>query len=228
VRLRLKLYPAMLLLLFACCGCFSVEYQTEINRRGGGTRTVEIVMDPMMAGLYNKSSVSEKLFNIPGQGLQAKNGVVLAGSSKAELDDGSLKLSWRYRTGRAELFSDGADSLKLNIARAGLWVYYEYREIIPASQPEKSQPSSGQNIYRIRHKLAMPGQVISHNADSILSGSLIWNRPLGQVTDVGLVMEARSRELNPIYILLALFLLLAGVSLLYRHKSRLMNNKNIA
>ena len=224
MRLRLKLYPAALLLALACCGCFSVEFQTAVNRRGGGTRTVEIVMDPMMAGLYKKTDGSGKLFQIPGQGLQEKPGVKLTGSAKIELDDGSLKLTWNYRTSRVELFSDGNDSVKLNITRDGIWVYYEYREIISASNPEPGGPKGDQNIYRIRHRLALPGQIVGHNSDSIQSGGLVWNRSLGQVTAAGLIMEASSRELNPLYLLLAAILLAAGGGYFYWHKFRPLNN----
>jgi len=201
-----------------------VEFQTAVNRRGGGTRIVEIVMDPMMAGLYNKTDGSGKLFQIPGQGLQKKTGVKLTGSAKTELDDGSLKLTWNYRTGRVGLFSDGNDSIKLKITRSGLWVYYEYLESISVTKPEPDSPDAGQDIYRIRHKLVMPGQLVSHNSDSLQSGGLVWNRPLGQVTSKGMTMEARSRELNPVYLLLAAILLAAGGGYLYWHKVRPLNN----
>jgi len=224
VKLRLKLYPVLLLLVIACCGCFSVDVQTAVNRRGGGTRTVEIVMDPMMAGLYQKTGGSGKLFRIPGQGLQEKPGVKLTNSAKTELDDGSLKLTWDYRTGRVELFSGENDSVKVNITRSGLWVYYEYRENISASKPEPESPDAGQDNYRFRHELVMPGQIISHNSDSMLSGRLVWNRPLGQVTAPGLKMEARSRELNPWYLLLAAILLGTGGGYFYWHKVRPENN----
>lgn len=225
MRLRLKLYPAALLLALACCGCFSVEFQTEVNRRGGGTRTVEIIMDPMMAGLYKKTGGSGKLFQIPGQGLQEKPGVKLTGSAKTELDDGSLKLTWNYRTGRVELFSDGDDSIKLKVTRSGLWVCYEYMENISASTPEPDVPNAEPATYRIRHKLIMPGQIVGHNSDSIQSGGLVWNRPLGQVTASGLLMEARSRELNPFYLLLAAIVLAAGGGYYYWHKVRPVNNQ---
>jgi hypothetical protein len=225
VKLRLKLYPAALLLAFACCGCFSVDVQTAVNRRGGGTRTVEIVMDPMMAGLYKKTGGSGKLFQIPGQGLQEKPGVKLTGSAQTEMDDGSLKLNWDYRTGRVELFSDGNDSIKLNVTRSGLWVCYEYMENISASKPEPDVPNAEPATYRIRHKLIMPGQIVGHNSDSIQSGGLVWNRPLGQVTASGLLMEARSRELNPLYLLLAAILLAAGGGYFCWHKVRSVNNQ---
>ncbi|MBI4726516.1 hypothetical protein HY768_04715 [candidate division TA06 bacterium] len=226
MRLRLKLYPASFLLALACCGCFSVEFQTAVNRRGGGTRTVEIVMAPMMAGLYKKTDGTGKLFNIPGQGLQAKSEVKLTGSAKTELDDGSLKLSWNYRADRVELFSDGDDSVKFKITKSGLWVYYEYLEIISASKPEPAAPAAGQDIYWIRHKLVMPGQIVGHNSDSITPGGLVWNRSLGQVTAAGLTMEARSRELNPLYLLLAgISLLAAGGSLCWHRRKSLQKSQ---
>ncbi len=224
MKLRLKLFSAVLLTALTCCGCFSVEYQTVIGRRGGGVRAIEIVMDPMMAGLYNKTPGSDKFFKIPGQGLQTKPGVFLTGNGKTEMDDGSLKLSWSYRTGRAELFSDGNDSVKINITNPGIWICYEYRESILSSQTDSAGQFAGSSTYRIRHKLAMPGQVISHNSDSIQSGLLIWNRPLGQVTSNGLIMEARSRELNPLYLLLAAILLAAGGGYFYWYKVKSLNN----
>ncbi|MDP2806972.1 MAG: hypothetical protein Q8O74_02405 [bacterium] len=219
MKLRLKLYPAVFLVALACCGCFSVEFQTAVNRRGGGTRIVEIVMDPMMAGLYKKTSGSDKFFKIPGQGLQEKSGVTLTGSAKTELEDGSLKHTWNYRAGKVELFSDGTDSILFNIERSGLWVYYTYRENISSSKSEPGDAlSSDQAAYRLRHELSMPGQIVSHNSDSIQSGGLVWNRPLGQVTTAGLIMEARSRELNPIFLLLAAVLTIAGALFLCWHK----------
>ncbi|MDO9026455.1 MAG: hypothetical protein Q7U87_01090 [bacterium] len=224
MKLRLKLYPTMLLLIFAICGCFSVDVKTSVNRRGGGTRTVEIVMDPMMAGLYKKTDGSGKLFQIPGQGLQEKPGVTSTGSSKTELEDGSLKLAWNYRAGRVEQFSDGNDSVKINITRSGLWVHYEYLECISASKPEPASPGTGQDVYRIRHKLTLPGQIVSHNCDSIQSGGLVWSRPLGQVTSAGLKMEARSRELNPWFIFITAILLAAGGGYFYWVKVRPANN----
>ena len=224
MKLRLKLYPAALLLALACCGCFSVDIQTAVNRRGGGTRAFEIVMDPMMAGLYNKTPGSDKFFKIPGQGLQAKPGVSLTGSGKTEMDDGSLKLSWSYRTGRAELLSDGNDSVKIYVTKPGIWVCYEYRENILASQTDSADKLAGPNAYRFRHKLAMPGQIISHNSDSVQSGCLVWNRPLGQVTAEGLIIEARSRELNPWYLLLAAIVLGTGGGYFYWYRVRSINN----
>lgn len=223
MKLRLKLYPVVFLLVLVCCGCFSVELQTTINRRGGGSRIIEIVMDPMMAGLYNKTDGSGKLFKIPGQGLQEKPGVKLAGTTKTKLDDGSLKLTWDYRTGRAGLFSDGDDTVKLSITRSGLWVYYEYLENISASKSEPGGPNAGQDIYRIRHKLFLPGQVVSHNSDSAQSGILIWSRSLGQVTSSGLVMKARSRELNPVYLLFTAIILLAAGGILYSRRHQANN-----
>ncbi|MBI5805070.1 hypothetical protein HZA73_03400 [candidate division TA06 bacterium] len=224
MKLRLKLYPAILLLSIACCGCFSVDVQTAVNRRGGGTRTVEVIMDPMMAGLYNKTAGSGKLFSIPGQGLQEKPGVKLTGSAKTELEDGSLKLTWNYKSDKVGLFSSGNDSVRINIINAGLWVYYEYLESIPAAKPEPAYPGDGRDVYRIRHELSLPGQIVSHNSDSIQSGRLVWNRPLGQVTASGLFMEARSRELNPWYLLLASISLAAGVGYFYWHKVKPVNN----
>lgn len=220
MRLRLKLYPALLLPVIACCGCFSVDVQTAVNRRGGGARTVEIVMDPMMAGLYQKTDGSGKLFQIPGRGLQEKPGVKMTGSAKTELDDGSLKLTWNYTTGKVELFSDGNDSLYWKTTSSGIWVYYEYRENISASKPEPESPAAEQNTYRFRHKLSLPGQIVSHNSDSVQSGCLVWNRPLGQVTATGLKIEARSRELNPWYLMLAAILLAAGGGYFYWQKVR--------
>ena len=220
MKLRLELYLTVGAVTLLCCGCFSLEFQTAVNRRGGGTRTVEIVMDPMMAGLYKKTSGSDKFFKIPGQGLQEKSGVTLTGSAKTELDDGSLKLAWDYRTGRVELFSDGNDSINLKITKSGLWVYYQYLENIAASKPEPDAPDAGQTIYRLRHRLVMPGQIVGHNSDSIQSGCLVWNRPIGQVTAVGLNMEARSRELNPLYLLLPAILPIAGAVFLYWNKIR--------
>lgn len=221
MKLRLKLYPTLFLLALACCGCFSVELQTTVNPRGGGSRTIEIVMDPMMAGIYQKTNGSGKLFKIPGQGLQEKPGVKLAGFTKTGLDDGSLKLAWDYRAGRAGLFSAGNDSVMVNITRSGLWVYYRYLEEISASKPEPDTTNAGKDIYRLRHQLVMPGQIISHNADSARSGSLVWNRPLGQVTSSGLVMKAASREINPVYLLIAVILLLAAGGIVFgrRHQA---------
>jgi len=223
VKLRLQFYLAAGAVAFICCGCFSVELQTRVNRKGGGTRTVGIVMDPVMAGMYNRTAGSDKLFKIPGQGLLEKPGVQLTGEAKTELDDGSLKLTRNYRTGRMELFSDGNDSIRFKITRSGLWVYYEYLESISASKPEPGSPDSGQDIYRIRHELFMPGQIVSHNSDSAQFGSLIWNRPLGQVTASGLAMKAISRELNPLYLLFAAVLLAAGGGCLYWYKVRPAN-----
>lgn len=224
MKLRLKLYPAILLITFGCCGCFSVDVQTSVNRRGGGTRKVEIVMDPMMAGLYKKTGGSGKLFRIPGQGLQEKPGVKLTGSAKTELNDGSLKLTWDYRAGRVELFSGENDSVIVVISRSGLWVYYEYLENISASMPEPDSPAADQNTYRIRHKLSLPGQIVSHNSDSVQSGRLVWNRPLGEVTAAGLKIEARSRELNPWYLLIMAIVLGIGGGYFYWHKVKPVNN----
>lgn len=224
MRLRLKLYPATLFLILGCCGCFSADVRTAVNRRGGGIRTVEIVMDPMMAGLYQKTDGSGKFFQIPGQGLREKPGVSLTASSRTGLEDGSLKLTWHYRTGRIELFSDGNDSVRVCITRSGLWVYYEYREKMPASKPESGPSDAEQTAYRIRHELSLPGQIISHNSDSVRSGSLVWNRPLGQVTSAGLLIEARSRELNPWFLLAAAVSLSAGCGYYFWKKVRPANN----
>jgi hypothetical protein len=216
VRLRLELYLSLLAVILLGCGCFSVDFQTRVGRRGGGTRTFEIVMDPVMAGMYSRAGGSDRVFNIPGQGLQAKPGVRLKASSRTEREDGSLKLLWDYQTDRLENFSDDDDSVKLQVTRSGPWVYYRYSETITPSGREY-RFNSGQEGYRLRHSLALPGQVVNHNADSLMAGILIWNRTLAQVTSSGLTMTATSREINQFYLLGVVFLvLILGVSLAWK------------
>ena len=220
MRLRLDLYLTVGAVTLFCCGCFSLEFQTRVNRRGGGTRTVEIVMDQVMAGMYNRAGGSDRVFNIPGQGLQVKPEVRLKGSSRTEREDGSLKLLWDYQTNRVENFSDDDDSVKLQITRSGPWVYYNYTEKITASG-RTEQFNSGQAGYRMRHSLSLPGQVVNHNADSLLSGILIWNRPLAQITSSGLAMMATSREINQFYLLGAVSLVfsLGGALAWKKHRA---------
>jgi hypothetical protein len=188
-------------------GCFSVEVKTRVRRKGGGSRTYQIIMDQMLAGLYEKADSKMPLFEFPGQGLEKKQGIKILSKNKRMSPDGKLSLEWIYDAENVKSFSDGNDSLFLRIEKKGLWVYYHFRERIIPREKGTHPADFPEDGYRFRHILTLPGQVMAHDADSQAANQLVWIRSTGALASQGMGMEAVSREINVLYLVTALVVL---------------------
>jgi hypothetical protein len=168
-------------------------------------------MDQVMAALYKSAGKGGSIFNLPGQNLEDKAGVTFAGKTTTEKDNGGLEVLWKFRTKKASLFTTESDSLDFKIDKKGWWVYYTYQESILSSD-SRSEPMTAGDGYRFRQSLVLPGQIIEHSADSVIKGCLIWNRGMAEISGQGLIMKAKSREINPkvLFPLAVLFVFAVG------------------
>jgi hypothetical protein len=197
VRLRLFFYAA--LCLAALPGCLSVEITTTADRGGGGERAYRIAVDQAVASMYDSSAGTTEVLPLPGDGLEKQPGVVLVSRTQSKDTSGGLLVDKRYRAARLDNASSAGDSIRYGIEQRGVWLYYRYREHYLASKADsvRAMETAGER-YRFRHQLRLPGRLVTHNADSIVMGEAVWSRPMGQVKARGLVMEAASREINPL------------------------------
>ena len=208
MRLRLFFYAA--LCLSALPGCLSVEITTTADRRGGGERAYHITVDQAVASMYDSSAGTAKVVSLPGDGLEKQPGVSLLSRTQTKDTSGGLLVDKRYRAARLDNASGAGDSIRYTVEPQGLWGYYRYREHYLASPSDSAQSmATTAERYRFRHRLRLPGQLVTHNADSISRGEALWSRPMGQVRASGLVMEAACREINPV--LWALLFAIAAV-----------------
>lgn len=136
-------------------------------------------------------------------GLEGIPGVALVDSSFEKLKDGSTVSRLTCRTDDVGKLSQGDDSISLSVSRRGIWVLYRYRESykIGAGGGDRAAAAlfAGK---RFRHRLRLPGRITGSNSDSLQEDWAVWNKPMfGEVERV--VMEAESRALNPLMVILA-------------------------
>jgi hypothetical protein len=182
-------------------GCLSVDIETRAGRDLSGSRTYHITLEPMLARVYN-AGVASKMFDFPGQDLEKHDGIVSISKTEAKKDDGSLELVWSYKAKRLRDFSEERDSLTYSKRYDKWWIYYNYYErCLPRDDTSRI---TGAGNARYKSRLLLPGQVISHDGDSLAGSAVVWVRPMDVAARAGLVMNASSREINPVYLVLAL------------------------
>lgn len=196
-------------------GCLSVEIETKASRNLSGIRTYRITLEPMLARLY-RSGASAKLFDLPGQDLDRKDGIIALFKKELEGKDGSLNLEWSYRAKTLGNLSDRNDSLYFSKRHAKWWIYYDYYErYLPAKDTSNYSVAVNSNFIS---RLSLPGQIISCNADSTKGSEVLWVRPMSEVTKSGMVFTATSREINPILLILIPIVLGFVIYLVFRSK----------
>jgi len=188
-------------------GCISVDIHTKAARNLSGTRTYRITLEPMLARVY-RSGASAKMFDFPGQDLENKKGIIADYKKEDPGNDGSLVLEWSYRAKRLADFSGERDTVLFSKRFARWWIYYSYYEHYLPRKDTTSGSLSGSSNFT--NRLTMPGQIYSCNGDSLAGSTALWTRSMTNVAREGLVMQALSREINPLLLVL-LPLLLGGI-----------------
>lgn len=198
--LRLFSQAAALLLSLACVGCLSVSIETEVARDGGAVRRYQYEIDPAPEGSGTRAPGSLGMADL---GLDGIPGVALVDSSSERLKDGTTVSRLTCRADDVRKLSQDDDSIALSVGRSGIWVRYQYRESYKLGADGGDRAAAALFAgKRFRHRLRLPGRITGGNSDSLQGGWAVWNRPMfGEEGRV--VMEAESRALNPLAVVLS-------------------------
>ncbi len=180
--------------LAVCAGCMSVEIETRADRQGGGTRDYTVILHPSLATTYESARRDGEVFSLPGDALLDKPGVSLVSRSEARDSGGFLAVVKSFRADRLADASTAGDSISYSVAREGLRLSYRYREHYLATRADTG--GAGEERYRFRHSLRLPGRMLRSDADSLVDGAAVWSRPMSRVRAEGVVMTAESGELD--------------------------------
>ncbi len=196
-------------------GCISVDIETRAGRDLSGSRDYRITMEPMLARVY-RSGVSAKMFDFPGQDLEKQKGISLVAKKENLREDGSLELTWSYRSRRLEDFTSRRDTVLFSKRMVKWWIYYSFYQHCLPRRDTSSIPAPGSA--RFRNSLTMPGQIYFSNGDSVSGSRTVWLRSMDIPSREGLVMTAESREINPLLLILLPVFLMAAFYVLARYR----------
>lgn len=191
VHLRLFSLSGALAACLAMCGCLSMSIETVVDRRGGGTRSYQVEMDPAPGAKARGGAMS-----LADLGLDEVAGVELVDSSHSVRQDGGTVSRTTCRADDIRKFSHEDDSISLTVTRRGLWTVYRFRESYNLGLGRDD--SSAAALFtknRFRHRLRLPGRIVSSNSDSLNGSWAVWNRPMFAATG-RLVMQAESKSLD--------------------------------
>jgi hypothetical protein len=180
-------------------GCLSVDIQTKAGRDLSGSRTYRITLEPMLARIY-RSGASARMLDLPGQDLEKLKGVSVVSRQEVLAKDGSLELVWSYRSPRMDNFTSPIDTVIFSKRAVKWWIYYSYYERYLPRRDTSNIPAAGSTW--LKNSLILPGQVCSSNGDSLSGSRVVWLRSMDTSARDGLVMTARSREINPLLLVL--------------------------